>query len=1149
MEYTISSKTSPFLLTFFGTKTPTTHDQFNTAILSMSVDKIPMLIDYLAFKFSSVGDIWYQAGVAASVARVIESKARIQGNLKMANVVSDRKMSSYPKDQQRLIDKFTSQLELIVALEKIPKYQIKVPHRFVPLDEQLRLLRLTEAGEGRAFDYKKQTLMLFSQVQNWTWPTIPKPNYYAKALLEDYFASRRGPCENRLPWTQTYILTAGNMESLLTRIGQYNEMLVDRDMSKKIVQALPRLGFTTHVSEMKEPKDLLAYLDINEDAIAYSTEFQPAPYRDVSQYILDKFKEFLEGFGKLKDEEEMKRFELTRNQLRFKPKLEVREFDDQSQFKFKLPRTFATGHFLQRVALKCPLAYWREQHEAHQTQRRGELKMAPDIIGITFNEDGIKNIFKYLVGVTPDELLTVDRIVQFRYLCPDRSRMEMTVVRASSMMSRYLVTKSFEGKLQKFVKDLYQTDMGYKEVAFARGPHSLVFPFWQLLSGHPFTSQDDAIDNALRLTELLSSCYPEEMSNVLAYDTTLKDGIRFINGGDDGAIAIHSNFHFLTQEYFDEYKTVSKGVVYTDTQERFVLVISVKDVPKFLKGELVVPMASAPKDSHGVALEDIDRDSYFLIYGMVPCLVSDDEGSILSAFPLYDPLKILCSAWQPHKEAPLFHQLSDKYIGTPKENQRLSQDEYTSLRIAGINTILGFSTPINSVLRKIYDKGNTGDLKFDKMPRKFEERPAGAENVGIDYRFHSPEEVLAIWAPRLVERLTLDFGDLFLSEHPTEIKQEGEPEAAEVHSSEEEEEVIEEEEEKELSWESFFKPSTTSNRWADVFDESFKKEVFSPVAVTGQVPAVDSTLPLRITAPIPQKPLKVRRNITENEIRKADLDLIMFEWLSKQTRLQSKTWLLTAKNAQVAAAFKLDNPKVVEEFKDLWPSASFTNLAHHLISDQVTIVKPSFIGVSSSSKTIERPQGLNVYALKLPGVHGQSDDVYFETISVEEHEKNPYWVVISDFDTKKRVFESMRVAKLGNHHRKLSKLDWLIFQKSFPQTLEDPILPFELEVILSHKRGSRFSPEFLPMKESQSGKKQQKVKQPPKEKIEKAVRNQAKPKDKRSVAQEERKNEAQQERESDNSNSLIIVANTRGRKVKGGKRRGFGVSERVRDNG
>jgi hypothetical protein len=96
--------------------------------------------------------------------------------------------------------------------------------------------------------------------------------------------------------------------------------------------------------------------------------------------------------------------------------------------------------------------------------------------------------------------------------------MEMTVVRASSMMSRYLVTKSFEGKLQKFVKDLYQTDMGYKEVAFARGPHSLVFPFWQLLSGHPFTSQDDAIDNALRLTELLSSCYPEEMSNVLAYD-------------------------------------------------------------------------------------------------------------------------------------------------------------------------------------------------------------------------------------------------------------------------------------------------------------------------------------------------------------------------------------------------------------------------------------------------------------------------------------------------------------------------------------------------------------------------------------------------------------------------------------------------------
>jgi len=1158
MEYTISAKTNPFIFQLFGSKsknlTPAT---LTSVLLTISEKDVAPLKTYLQASYSSQSEVFLQCGIAAAVVRAGKSYGRIAGALsahlkRKPPVVMAEKYSKWSDE----LAKLESTLKSAALLRSIPPYQIRLTNAFIAAPDQLKLLKLSSTGQGKAFTYVARTPILFASVNNWNWPMIPQPNYYAKALLEETLSRYKGPLEGH--WTRRYILTAGNMETFLKRISQYHEMFVETRIDLKSLQRFaPILGFISHVTTNTDPHMLLSYMDLNEDAIAYSTEFDPQPFYAVMDFVVQEMTAFFEKYGHIDDPKERSRFEETRNQVRFKPKLEVRELlSDEERLAtgdvFKLPRTFATGEYRQRLSMKCATGFWYEQHAVYQKSRRFECRPAPDIIGITFNEEGILGIFKYLTVLHGTSTLTVERLDEFRFVCPDRKRMEMTLTPEPRQYMRFIIAKSFQGKLANFISSIFKADQAPTLAAYVKGPHALIFMFWEMLSGHPLTSADNSFENSYRLAKFLSNLYPREAELYMG-GTIMRDAYNFLCGSDDGAISVHKSLPFITQKNFDDYKVETGGVVFTDTHERFLLVIHLADVAPFLAGRGVKPILKVPNHEY-VTLLTLDREIFFVLYGMIPVLVSDDEGRIVSAFPLYDHLKICCSAWQPSKEPPLWSSMALDPSKVTEE--RLNQDEYTSLRISGINTVIGMSVPLNRVFLEIFKKGESDNIDPDKLPKKFEERPAGSELIGVDYRFHSPEEVLAIWAPLLVSMLTDYYQDEAFLMTLFQLPSEDEPDQGDSSFSMEgllteitlEDHQKEEESDPEpdvddellaplpMTWESF--PSIAPTDWAEVSD--VKEETWEEIVVP-KSKAVQKTDTLRLHPPV-KPPTSERRPPTIDEIKKQQLELMMMEWLFKQTKMERRTYLLTSKNVTIMKQFKEDHPEVVETYSEILPAASFTNLIPHLNADQVTVVRPQVLGRAINSKTETNPEGLKVRALRLPSIHGKGEDVYFTLENDEDILKNPYWVVLSSFDSKKRVFDTMDVSVMGKANKRISKLDWIIFRGSTMKTIVDyqgELKEQDVDVILSHKQGARFSPDFLPFK----GK--SKVPKPKKPKKLKSDRvKPVNPKDKRTKV--DRRSDSESDSEDSSSGGEEVVVNTRGKKGRGGQRVGQGARKKKR---
>lgn len=992
--------------------------------------------------------------------------------------------SKGPEEENRLV-LLKAQLARIDLCMKVIYLQPIVPLRPVLADEIKSLLRCNPKGKGKAISYQTKRLRLFDQVGNWSWPPIPPPNLWVKNLVDDMLSKIDDAESTDYQPSSSYILTAGNQETFLRRLGQYNERKVEAELSSQFIRdGLIKSGYLSYDLDSSNAV-ILAHVDINEDATLYTTDRPPVSYRDAGNYALEKLAEYLSNGGKLKDANEQADFEETRNQLRFKPKLEVRPWEE-GRSALKLPRTFATGHFLQRLLLKSPLSCWKAPHRQTQIERRAELQFAPDIIGSTFNETGILALFKYLCFVPLGNQLTVDDLLARRYASCDRERMEMTTTPKTLLASRLLVLESFKGSFKSILNEVMRSDMKIKEGAFFKGNHSIVIENGQVLSGHPFTSMDDSVDNLLRLIDAINMEVPGWLDRFSERD------INFIHGADDSIISFPKDRGDFFTPIAAKYKAAT-GVAWTETHPTQALIIDVGDVISFCQGSAVPIIGTSILASY----DSFDRSQFANIYGMVACFVAQGP-DIVSAFPLYDFRKILCSFWQPHSFPPTHQDLVAAEKRSKVSSLPLSQDEFASLRAVGINSVIGMCLPLNLLCRQVYGKSDFEKLDIDIVPTYYAERPAGADDLDINWVLHSATDVMTIWAPRLVHLLDEEYGEGALSRFPVkedpdkvlgeilglldEIEppdqelaklianieklerprspKEPQKEKAEKPPVAEKPKIIPPKpaSPKVMSWEDLDNEEESAKSWADMMEEENEKKKEKVIVVDPK--KQEKLLKLKSQSKsepnISQRP-SARRGASVAQIEGWEEELKFLSWLDEEVHKHGRRYLLKYKPSKLKI---LAESALKVQFSTKLPVG---NLVSQYRPDVVSIVKPSFIKTWTTNS--EDGSIFDLYGLRMPPIKadfGHPWDIYF--FYVKKGEPAPALLIRSTWNSQKHEFTDIHVDEFAKPGKKVKRLNEEEFVRMFRIDAEDGEAWGNFETLRDFNQHGRFSIGFMEWK-------------------------------------------------------------------------------------
>jgi hypothetical protein len=409
-------------------------------------------------------------------------------------------------------------------------------------------------------------------------------------------------------------------------------------------------------------------------------------------------------------------------------KLEGREIEDG---KPKLPRTFATGLFITRQLLSCQRDVWKEQFEISNAQRRMEGHYVPTIVGTRFDSPGIMAMFQDMVA---EELLTVAILKSFIWVPLDRKRMEMTTSPTLKSYTYRMIgsttpNNSFGKKVRsEILRQLIEPVRLYyeRDRCIELGPGDLD-------SGNPVTTILDDVDNCYHLHSFLTEAFGKHR---------LLKSVFFKQGGDDALVAVASPNYRDVTKVKESYEN-SHGMKWTPWKPAKILVVPLTKLVDFLNGGEVA----------GVSIYHMNFDDFVNIYGMVPCFVSETTGHIIGAFPIYNWRKIMCSAWQPANQAPNWIDV-DANCATDRP---MTMSEYTSLRVLGINQIIGMFVPLNGVLESLF-KLNPISLKSPKDLTTMIPMYEGAVDQTFAH-FRNSLEVLKMWSPE-VHNALIELGDV-----------------------------------------------------------------------------------------------------------------------------------------------------------------------------------------------------------------------------------------------------------------------------------------------------------------------------------------------------------------------------------------------------
>jgi hypothetical protein len=656
-----------------------------------------------------------------------------------------------------------------VALESVKQIIKKVPRRGVIIGVEPRSISTLFTGDSatnKSFDTQLRKSDFASQYQ-------PEKPWADVLNVIRRWAQETGSEHILRIAIHEYVMSAGDCNTLLERIQNYNEM--NRKGRRTFAEENPR--FLARIMKTAGYENPTCTITTQTLEIFIQEYFRPNPQSrywgndpalrkrvevmTVSEQI-DMRKEVMVYITDSYSREARSQMEEIYHDFLIKPKMELRPVTSERHeypVKVKLPRTFATGYGPVRGAMQALETPFAKDLKGLFEYKRQNNETAPSVLGSTFNSDGLVKILNYLLGKpATTDAVPIEDVLAKTFVCPDRRRMEMTLSLDTKQFYVYSLVVYY--KTAKLITQanccmrIGDWESKPKKLTFQAGNIArLIMAPSVLASGTHGTSWKDDMDNNFHL-----SCVNLILRGVLnASDFKLVDYnannkklellkmadlehvFRYITGGDDGWMAVDPGSYDEIIAAMKAYATMV-GIEWTDTKQRKMLLLDELSFDLFLAGEMVNTI-----DGDQVTYDTVHSENkHTIFYGFVPVCKCKD-GKIEDIFPLYDVPKMVSSLWHPSSTPPKY-EVDGKIF-------KMSAQTYKIVRSLGINLVVGMFRPINELIKKVVE-----DIMGNSVlatPFDIKKMIVGAGlPIGVDVdnlpemeslRVHSPEEVLYIY--------------------------------------------------------------------------------------------------------------------------------------------------------------------------------------------------------------------------------------------------------------------------------------------------------------------------------------------------------------------------------------------------------------------